>query len=52
MWDFAKDARELQRFVPGLPIGPDRYDRLVAAIVGLDKATSVDEVIRLTVPDA
>jgi len=52
MWDFGRDAHELRRFVPGLPIGPDRYDRLVAAIAGLDKATSVDEIIRLTLPDA
>src|SRR5207249_790450 len=52
MWDFGRDAHELRRFVPGLPIGPDRYDRLVAAISGLDKATSVDEIIRLTLPDA
>ena len=51
MWDFANDARELRRFVPGLPIAPPQYDRLVAAISGLDKATSVDEVIRLTLRD-
>jgi len=25
-----------------MPIGADRYDRLLAAISGLDKATSVD----------
>ena len=52
MWDFAKDAHELRRFVPGLPIAPRRYDRLVATIAGLDKATAVDEVIRLTLPEA
>ena len=48
MWDFAKDAKELRRFIPGLPIKADQYDRLVAAISGLDKATSVDELVRLT----
>ena len=52
MWDFARDAHELRRFVPGLPIASHQYDRLVAAISGLDKATSVDEIIRLTLPDA
>src|SRR5215475_5698004 len=31
-----------------MPIGADRYDRLLAAISGLDKATSVDEIIGLT----
>jgi hypothetical protein len=48
MWDFARDARELRRFMPGLPITPARYDELVAAIAGLDAATSVDAVVRLT----
>jgi 2-methylcitrate dehydratase PrpD len=50
MWDFAKDARELQRFVPGLPIPSAQYDRLVAAIAKLDTAASVDELVRLTLP--
>jgi hypothetical protein len=50
MWDFARDAEELRRFVPGLPISPQRYERFVAAVAGLDKAGSVDEVIRLTLP--
>ena len=48
MWDFAKDAHELRRFIPGLPIKADQYERLVAAIAGLDKAASVDELVRLT----
>jgi 2-methylcitrate dehydratase PrpD len=51
MWDFARDARELRRFVPGLPIKPAAYDRLVAAIAGLDTAASVDEIIGLTLPE-
>ena len=48
MWDFARDARELQRFVPGLPIAPSQYARLVAAIAALDTAASVDDLVRLT----
>jgi len=52
MWDFAKDARELRRLVPGLPIKPAQYERLVAAIATLDAATSVDELIGLTLPEA
>jgi 2-methylcitrate dehydratase PrpD len=48
MWDFARDAEVLRRFVPGLPIAPERYDRFVAAVAGLDKAASVDEVVGLT----
>jgi len=48
MWDFARDARELRRFVPGLPIAPARYDALVHAIAGLDGAASVDEILGLT----
>jgi len=36
--------------VPGLPISPQRYERFVAAVAGLDAAASVDEVIRLTLP--
>ena len=48
MWDFARDARELRRFLPGLPILPARYDELVAAIAGLDASASVDAVLRLT----
>jgi len=52
MWDFAKDAHELRRFVPGLPIASRQYDRLVAAISDLDRAKSIDEVIRLTLPEA
>lgn len=50
MWDFAKDAQILQRFVPGLPIAPAQYDRLVAAISRLPAEPSVDEVVRLTLP--
>jgi 2-methylcitrate dehydratase PrpD len=50
MWDFARDAAELRRFVPGLPIAAARYDELVAAIVGLDAAPSVDTLVRLTLP--
>jgi 2-methylcitrate dehydratase PrpD len=48
MWDFARDARELRRFVPGLPIAPDAYARLVEAVVHLDTAASVDALIGLT----
>jgi 2-methylcitrate dehydratase PrpD len=50
MWDFARDARELRRFVPGLPIAPPRYDELVQAIVRLDTAAAVDEMLGLTLP--
>jgi hypothetical protein len=48
MWDFARDARELQRFVPGLPISASHYERLVATITKLDTAASVDELVRWT----
>ena len=51
MWDFARDAEVLRRFVPGLPIAPRRYESFVAAVAGLDKAPLVDEVVRLTLPD-
>src|SRR5262249_36545430 len=47
-WDFARDARELRRFLPGLPITPERYDELVAAISALDASVSVDAVVRAT----
>jgi 2-methylcitrate dehydratase PrpD len=50
MWDFPRDARELRRFVPGLPIAPARYDALVGAIGRLDTAATVDEVLGLTLP--
>src|SRR5712691_7441476 len=50
MWDFARDARELRRFLPGLPIAPARYDELVAAIVGLDASASVNAILRSTLP--
>jgi hypothetical protein len=48
MWDFARDARELRRFLPALPIAPGRYDELVAAIRALDASVSVDAVVRAT----
>ncbi len=48
MWDFARDARELRRFLPGLPVAPARYDALVQAIARLDTAASVDEMLGLT----
>ena len=51
MWDFARDAEVLRRFVPGLPIAPKRYERFVAAVAGLDKASSIDELVGLTLPD-
>jgi 2-methylcitrate dehydratase PrpD len=50
MWNFARDADVLRRFVPGLPIAPAQYDRLVATIAKLDTAASVDELVRLTLP--
>lgn len=48
MWDFAKNAEELRRFIPGLPIKAKQYERLVAAISGLEQAPLVDELVRLT----
>jgi 2-methylcitrate dehydratase PrpD len=48
MWDFARDARELRRFLPGLPVTPARYDALVEVIAHLDSAPLVDEMLRLT----
>jgi 2-methylcitrate dehydratase PrpD len=50
MWDFARDARELKRFVPALPIPAAQYEKFVGAVSGLDKAASVDELVRLTLP--
>ena len=50
MWDFAKDAEVLRRFVPGLPVPSAQYDRLVATIAKPDAAASVDELVRLTLP--
>ena len=50
MWDFARSARELQRFVSVLPIPPAQYERFVAAVSGLDRAASVDELVKLTLP--
>jgi 2-methylcitrate dehydratase PrpD len=52
MWDFERDARELRRFVPGLPIAADVYARLVTAVSDLDQAPSVDALIGLTLTDA
>ena len=51
MWDFARDAEVVRRFVPGLPIAPKRYESFVAAVAGLDKAPSIDELVGLTLPD-
>ena len=34
MWDFARGARELKRFVSVLPIGAARYERFVQAVSG------------------
>ncbi|MDB5921580.1 MAG: hypothetical protein JWN13_516, partial [Betaproteobacteria bacterium] len=50
MWDFDRDARELRRFIPGLPVPPSQYDRLVSAIATLESATNVDEIVGLTLP--
>jgi len=50
MWDFRRDAEVLRRFVPGLPIAPNQYERFVTAVADLDKAESVDEVVALTLP--
>ena len=51
MWDFARDAEVLRRFVPGLPISAPRYESFVTAVASLEKAPSVDEIVRLTLPD-
>jgi hypothetical protein len=48
MWDFARDAHELRRFVPGLPIAEEQYDRLVATIATLETAPTVDTLVSLT----
>lgn len=48
MWDFTKDAEVLERFIPGLPVAPSQYHSLVHAIGNLEAATSIDEVLRLT----
>ncbi len=48
MWDFAKDAQELRRFIGGLPIDAQQYERLVGMISMLEQAPSVDELVRLT----
>ena len=50
MWDFARDAEILRRFIPGLPIASAQYDRLVETIANLDAAPSIEEVSRLTIP--
>jgi hypothetical protein len=34
-----------------LPISAPRYESFVAAVAGLDKAPSVDEIVRLSLPD-
>ena len=52
MWDFATDAEILRRFIPGLPITTEQYDRLVETIANLDTAPSIDAVLRLTFPEA
>ena len=46
MWDFAKDAEQLRRFLPALPIAGAQYERLVAAIAGLEEASAVDELVQ------
>ncbi len=51
MWDFARDAEVLRRFVPGLPISSKRYESFVRAVAGLDKAPSVDEIVGLSLPE-
>jgi len=48
MWDFATDARALQRFVPGLPVSSAQYERLVTRVATLEAASSVDELVGLT----
>ena len=48
MWDFARDARELRRFVSGLPIAAAQYDALVDAIAHLETAAAADELLGLT----
>jgi hypothetical protein len=48
MGDFARAARELRRFLPGLPIAAARYDQLVQAIARLDGAALVDELLGFT----
>ena len=50
MWDFAKGAQELRRFIPGLPIDAARYDRFVACLSALDGAACIDELVALTMP--
>ncbi len=52
MWDFARDAANLRRFIPGLPIAGGQYDRLVEVVANLEDAPSIEEVVRLTLPPA
>ena len=52
MWDFARDAQELRRFIPGLPVPAPQYDHLVAVIASLDSADSVNDLVGLTLRKA
>jgi len=50
MWDFSRTPRSCAASCPAADRG-DRYERFVAAVAGLDKAESVDDVVRLTLPE-
>jgi hypothetical protein len=52
MWDFAKDAQILRRFIPGLPIAQEQYDSMVRTIGNLEAATSIDALLRATLSNA
>jgi 2-methylcitrate dehydratase PrpD len=52
MWDFAKDAEVLERFIPGLPVTSDQYRGMVSAIGNLETAVTIDEVLRSTLAKA
>ena len=49
-WGFEEDSRRLRDLVPGLPITPERFEQIVRTVGRLQDLSSINELVRLTVP--
>ena len=49
IWDFDEEARRIRGVVPGLPIPAARFEEIVEACRGLDRARLASRLIDLTV---
>ncbi len=49
MWDFDEEVRRIRGIIPGLPITPAQFERIIATCRSLDTQARADALVQLTV---